>query len=260
MTVFASSFTQKVVRVGARYPLAFLVTTDDGANYTDYLSQISGSGHAQLDALPALGSGGHIIIRCDSIHVRGFVEAIYNSEGNTNTATMAVKYWNGSAWTAVSSLVDGTAGSKSMDQDGAAEWAYPGTGWVKNTVDGVEGYHLQVSWNAALSATVSIDTLRLLGRVELAARRKTRTGLYLLNHPTSSSLPTYTGKLIYTGNDDVLPGDDARDQGGLPLPAGAWEDVNLGNLVKCEFYADMAYDAGISDYALVTVRESGGPD
>ena len=66
---------------------------------------------------------------------------------NQTANTMTLEFWNGSAWTAVSSLLDGTDSGPSFGAGGLVAWAFSST-WTAKTVNGQSAYWVRMSWNA----------------------------------------------------------------------------------------------------------------
>ncbi|MEW6283844.1 MAG: hypothetical protein AB1758_34850, partial [Candidatus Eremiobacterota bacterium] len=125
-------------------------TTDNGANYTTYAS----GANVVLNSLDTLANGDWLVVGLDH-EFRGLKVAI--DAANANAATLAVHYWNGSAWTAVSNLSDGSAsGGATLAQAGNITWDYP-TNWAASTIDGVTAYYVRLSVSAALDADTQVD-------------------------------------------------------------------------------------------------------
>lgn len=83
---------------------------------------------------------------------------------NTNAATMTVKYWNGSAWTAVGSSNDGTldsGGTKTLSKGGVVTWQSPGYGVdTKRAIsDEFPLYYYQITVNNTLDASVQVGEI-----------------------------------------------------------------------------------------------------
>lgn len=78
---------------------------------------------------------------------------------NTNSATLTVEFWNGSAWTAVDDLLDATAG---MTADGFISWINPGS-WQKSSQTGIdtdiELYFLRIQTSDNFSAGTTISSI-----------------------------------------------------------------------------------------------------
>jgi hypothetical protein len=72
------------------------------------------------------------------------------------TVTITVEYWNGSAWTAVSGLADGTSG---FSADGELTWTRPTrAAWAKNTVNGGPSmYHVRVKTSTTPGVTPTAE-------------------------------------------------------------------------------------------------------
>lgn len=141
-------------------PTDFLVSLDSGATFTSYLTEISGAGHAQLDALDTVGNG-------DAFYI-GYSDPFFSvrvtmvgGQVNAETNTLAAHYWNGSAWTSITVASDGTAsGGATLAQTGVIGLTQPADGnWVKSTLNDVEAYWIRFSVSAACSATTSVDTV-----------------------------------------------------------------------------------------------------
>ena len=82
------------------------------------------------------------------------------SKANGNAMTLAGKYWNGSAWTAID-IIDGTsAGGKSLAQSGDITWN-PVSDWTTTQYNGYTLYWMQFS--TAASPDGEQDEVELLG-------------------------------------------------------------------------------------------------
>lgn len=89
----------------------------------------------------------------------GRAKFVFGTPGVQNAAvTLAWEYWNGSAWTALSGLVDGTS---ELTADGTVTWTIPGN-WAAVAVNSVTQFWIRVrftagSWTAnPLVATLSV--------------------------------------------------------------------------------------------------------
>ncbi len=81
---------------------------------------------------------------------------------NTTVTALTVKYWNGTAWTAVTGLQDETmVGTTSLNRSGAVSWSAPAaTSEYTQTLLGRTGYFYQLTWSVTLSATdILLDTV-----------------------------------------------------------------------------------------------------
>src|SRR5688572_3940666 len=77
---------------------------------------------------------------------------------NTNAATLTVKFWDGSAWTAVEDLADQTSG---FTTSGFISWRNPGDWEAKalTPISDVELYWLEFTVSANLSATATLQAV-----------------------------------------------------------------------------------------------------
>jgi hypothetical protein len=85
---------------------------------------------------------------------------------NTNASTMTVKYWSGSAWTAVDAMSDGTAtGSTTLSKGGvvAFQGIAPGSEMKRAIADEFPLYYYQVTFSATLAGEVVVDYVDTLG-------------------------------------------------------------------------------------------------
>lgn len=160
-------------------PLSMFKTVDDGANYTNYTTQISdgdASTVATLDALDTVANGDWLVVG----HQQPFNGIYFDvSTANANVSTMTVSVWNDltQAWVACPATVDLTSittGSKSLGRSG---WVVMGAtesgvqagdlvldptyGWAPSTINGTVRYWARISFSAALSATVRVRAVEL---------------------------------------------------------------------------------------------------
>lgn len=185
-------------------------TTDNGSSYSTL------SGTWTLNSLDTVANGDWIIVG-GNYPFYGLVVTVGNTNGNAST--LAAHYWNGSAWTAVDSLSDGTAaGGATLAQNGTITFTMPTT-WVASTIDGTLVYWLRLSVSAALDATVTTTAVTVNGVVSLAAANLGRRKLliksqaantlkvYLSEHGSGTLVPTSsTGYEFSAGNEfDLLP-------------------------------------------------------
>ena len=84
-----------------------------------------------------------------------------NANANRSAAALAAEYWNGTAWTAVSELVDGTAyNGAALGRDGEVRFAEPAS-WTAATIAGTTGFWLRLSVGARLHGSTLVGGLRL---------------------------------------------------------------------------------------------------
>jgi hypothetical protein len=87
------------------------------------------------------------------------------ANANGNASTITAKYWNGSAWTSLSSVSDGTAsGGASLGQTGEITWTLP-TNWaVYEAYSQRSWYWVRFSWSANLDSSVETTDIDLIQR------------------------------------------------------------------------------------------------
>jgi len=144
-------------------PSDFLVTTDNEATFTSYLTQVTGTGHAQLDALSTAANGDYFYVGYSDMF-GGVRLTMDGAEVNANAATLAAQYWTGSAWATMTVASDGTAsGGATLAQTGLVTFTMPAAGnWAKKTINDTELYWIRFNVSAAMSATTSVDTAAVL--------------------------------------------------------------------------------------------------
>ena len=79
---------------------------------------------------------------------------------NSNTVALTVDYWNGSAWTAVTGLVDGTSVSgKAMNRTGIVSWDAPAANleFTRSVANSAKWYYYRFNISAITSANTRID-------------------------------------------------------------------------------------------------------
>jgi len=144
------------------YPTVFAKVSSNNS-YTDYATEVAISStdvYANFNACPNTSKlyVGYLSRFCEIVST-GITES-YNANASVATA----EYWNGAAWTSLSTFVDGTISSgKTLAASGAMTWVAP-TDWEECNTDfrpDLRCYWIRISFSSALSATVSINTIRL---------------------------------------------------------------------------------------------------
>ena len=81
---------------------------------------------------------------------------------NANSATMGAEYYNGTAWVALTLLVEGTASSgKTLARSGFIKWASPAL-WESTEINSTDKYWIRLQPSANLTATLKITGLNIL--------------------------------------------------------------------------------------------------
>lgn len=78
---------------------------------------------------------------------------------NTTANTLAGEFWNGSAWTSLSNLVDRSVG---MTRNGFLEWKRDQTDWAKTTVDGDELFWVRFRPSVDIDPGTEIQGLNIV--------------------------------------------------------------------------------------------------
>jgi hypothetical protein len=150
----ATNPTKALLKSG--YAAALAYTDDDGV-YVNRTTAFASSTADDVPVLPAVPAVD------DAFYVGHASLTFANIQINTTTQgdgvwTIAWEYWNGTAWTALAGVTDGTTGFTSATGWAAVTFTKP-TNWVQNTVDGVLGYWVR----ANVSVYTSVVTAPKLG-------------------------------------------------------------------------------------------------
>ena len=149
-----------------RTPLSFQLYKS--TIYTDNTTNVMSDNYNSADTT-TYSQLGALATSTDSIYV-GFSEPtlgldiiLGGSSVNTTANTVCtVKYWNGTAWTSVGVIEDGTSqSSKSLNKSGIISWnaITQNVEFKKEVNKGVPLYFYQLSFNQNLSADVRIDRI-----------------------------------------------------------------------------------------------------
>lgn len=147
--------TKALLRSLAQPPLCYL---DDGGLYTlrdTEIQEATGDDVAALPATPAVDDAtylGHATLTFARVDVN------ITTQG-AGTWTVTWEYWDGSAWTALSGVTDGTTGFTAATGWKSVTFTLP-EDWAKCTVDGVNAYWVR----GRVSAYTSVTTQPLLGQ------------------------------------------------------------------------------------------------
>lgn len=152
--------------------------------YVECLGLISNESESQNVALDSAQTADYFYFKTPE-PATAIALGITTDEQNTADAQVdLVEYWNGSAWTTCGTLTDttlDTAADSSFSQSGIIEWNATALSPKKRTWQGdsIPGYWYRVSWDAALSTSVSI--------------------YLVLYAPFPETLPTYDGCVEFKG-------------------------------------------------------------
>jgi len=146
-------------------PTTIRKTVNAGSAYTDYTAAAGDNSittHVDIGALSTFANGDWLVIGAD-LQFRKILIGIDSVSGlptanvNTNVSALTIEYWDGANWIQAADLRDGTSnGGRTFNVNGIITFRFPDN-WEKNTIDGVEAYHVRLSVSAALSAAVLFD-------------------------------------------------------------------------------------------------------
>jgi hypothetical protein len=138
-----------------RQPIQF--QAKDGTNYYDYTLQVNESSDVNAPIggqLDGWTSSDAVYIMFED-QVSAIKMTMLGNLVNSNASVMTLKYWNGSAYAAVTNMTDGTkdsGGTKTLGSSGLVSWT-PATDEVKTTSFGSYGYIYELTFSATLSGT-----------------------------------------------------------------------------------------------------------
>jgi len=133
-------------------------TTNDGITYTE---DDTAPFTVTLNSMNTLANGDWLIVgwNQDFNGLRFDID-----DANGNAATMAVHYWSGAAWTAVTNLTDGTAsGGATLAVDGSVTWD-PITDMGTTVINDQRIVPVRVTVSAALDSSVSTTDIFVIRR------------------------------------------------------------------------------------------------
>lgn len=159
--------------------LCVVKTTDNltlSTNATDYSDAAASATTADvvLSSLDTAANDDYLFV---GSHVPFRGVKVDMTANNGNAATLAVKYWDGSAWTSITPTDETAAGGATFGQDGNVTWTVP-TAWTKARLGAISGlygmgvpfredslYWTRWDVSAALDASTTIATMVAMNRV-----------------------------------------------------------------------------------------------
>jgi hypothetical protein len=132
----------------------------DNGHYEDFTLQVNDSSDINTPVGLVLNGHAtatdHVIIMFEE-PVAGIRFTMLGDMINTTAATLlAVKFWNGSAFAAVTDLTDGTKKTIALDQSGLMSWTAPTTEQPR-TMFGSYGYAYELTWDKNISGAKDSD-------------------------------------------------------------------------------------------------------
>jgi len=135
---------------------AVLCFTDDGGAYVDKTTDANDAGADDVALLPATPAVDDALYIGHATKQFNQIDLVIGTAG-VGTWTIEWQYWNGTAWTALAGVTDGTTHFTAAAGLVAVPFTVP-TDWAKCTVDSVDGY-----WVRANVMTYSAVTTQPLG-------------------------------------------------------------------------------------------------
>lgn len=141
-------------------PAAVLRTSDGGQTYADLTTVLSDGDpgtYGHLDSLGAVSDGAWLLVGGDAPFAAVTIDM--NAAANGIAAEMTAESWDGTGWTPVDGLTDGTSrDGKTLAGDGAVRLDEP-TDWRRTSINGVEAFWLRLTVGAALDSSTRINAL-----------------------------------------------------------------------------------------------------
>lgn len=154
----------------------FQKTTDNGVGYTDYTANVTDNDTvtiANLNALDTVANGDWIVVSTEAAGAGAAYQGVYLeiTRPNTVASVLTAEYWNGSAWVALTGVIDGTAAPPissprsqptiTLAKSGLIRWETQ-SGWTASTINGINRLWARLSFSVALAAVVSVGEARAL--------------------------------------------------------------------------------------------------
>lgn len=143
---------------GDEYRVAQFINYDTNSTFIyDFTNRLNNSSNdtANTAVFTRSGDSSTNFYICSMMPISGV--KFYISTPNTNTASApSISYWNGSAWTTVGTVTDGTsASSKTMAQTGLMSFADTSTVAKQKLINNVMGYWYKLNFSV-IDATTSV--------------------------------------------------------------------------------------------------------
>lgn len=212
VTITPRNFATAVVAEVALNPFLSVIKTLDalGTAPVDYSEEAQDGDAATLvtlSSLPTLANGGAIYVGADDLF--GGLQATVVST-NSGGGTMAVHYWNGTAWTDISP----TDNTTNLNASGSVTWTVP-TAWVAASLSSIlnriwkpigrEQYWIRITTSVAYDASVTLSSLyarnRYATQMELASGQVFQTAINRAQNGgcIQAAVDAVTGNLIVNG-------------------------------------------------------------
>lgn len=132
---------------------------DDGTSIKSYDDEVSTDDPAYYAVLSSLANTDEVYIGF-AVPMQAVNLRLVAGQENINASTLTVSYWNGSAWTAVSSMNDGTAsaGGATIGKSGVISWSKiaDGVEFRRSIAEESPSYYYRLTFSAALDASTQV--------------------------------------------------------------------------------------------------------
>jgi hypothetical protein len=173
-----------------QYATGAMFYDQSAGQYQDKLGLVSNDSEEQYMDISDATTSDFIYVKAPEKAV-GFGFGIVTGKENVDNAQVdQIEYWNGSAWVAITALVDET-----LDGTGVSSFAQAGSIWIdqadyavqRRTIGGdpVPGYWYRISWDASLGSSVQLSFIVYAARPEA--------------FPTVTGCCEFDGKLVLWG-------------------------------------------------------------
>jgi hypothetical protein len=159
----------------------------------------------------------------------------------TAAATLAVKYWDGDSFNAVSGLIDGTKLTNGLDQSGLITWTTP-SDEVPQTKFGSYGYMYELSWGANISGVKDDQSVIIDIVTGIPSQKTVKPFDFPVQFKNRLMLGAFTqgaeaNRLDYSVNNapDVWNGTDSSDDGNQSLYFGGNEKITCATQLYNRF-------------------------
>lgn len=133
------------------HAVACLCITDDGGLYVNETTEANEGTADDVEIVGTTLATGDAIYVGHATLTAAQIDFSITTQGDYTTTTFTRKYWNGTAWTALSSVVDGTNEFEAATGVKILTYDLPGD-WVKCLVDGVNAYWIQIECDATVAS------------------------------------------------------------------------------------------------------------
>lgn len=255
----------------------------DGDNPEDFLVEVNEPSNAEYPIgawIGGLTDSGYIDIAFEERTAAVLVEMIASYE-NTAASVLTISYWNGSSYTSVGTVYDGTAsddGTITLHRTGSVSWNPPDD-WreVPRNKQGVYGYFYRLTVSADLSGGSSYDTQidlisgvpvgKTMGAHKFPAMYGNRpfwgcdtmgNELNALDYGPANTVDVYNGQQSSDRGQRIYVGDQSALTGAATLYNRFGSSIYETMLIFKHTSTHLLYGTGPADYRLYNISENYG--